>query len=129
MGTINSFEELEVWKKARELSHIIFKLSAEGKFYWDFALKDQIRRSSGSVMDNIAEGFGRCGNKEFLYFLYVSKGSLLEVISQLYRALDRSYIDESKFEDLKRLTTEINKKLNNLVKHLKGSDFRGPKYK
>ena len=92
MATINRFEDIEAWQHAERLEREIFKLTLEGEFAKDFSLKDQIRRSTGSVMDNIAEGFERSGNREFIQFLSISKGSCGEVQSQLYRALDQSYL-------------------------------------
>jgi four helix bundle protein len=88
MATITKFEDLEVWQIARTLSRLIYSLSAKGNFSKDYALKNQIHSSSGSAMDNIAEGFGRAGKIEFIQFLGFSNGSACEVKSQLYRALD-----------------------------------------
>lgn len=84
MATIQSFEDLKIWQKSRILCQESFDLITTGKFAKDFALTDQINRSSGSVMDNIAEGFGRMGNKEFINFLTYSYGPDLECKSQLY---------------------------------------------
>lgn len=86
---INSFEDIIAWQKARELDKVIFNLIQNSTIKSDFALKDQMLRSSGSIMDNIAEGFDRDGNKEFIHFLTISKGSCSELRSQLYRAMDR----------------------------------------
>ena len=83
-----SFEDLPVWQRARELVKYIYTLTRKEAFSRDFSLVDQIRRSSASVMNNIAEGFERDGNKEFIQFLYITKGSSGEIKSQLYRALD-----------------------------------------
>lgn len=91
MAAIRRFEELECWKKARVLC-------TETSLKTEFALKDQLLRSSGSVMDNIAEGFERGGNKEFIQFLFIAKASCAEVKSQLYRSKDRKYISEDDFE-------------------------------
>ena len=88
----SSFEELEIWKKSRKTCQEIYDLTEQGKFKNDFGLKRQINDSSGSCMDNIAEGFERGGNKELIQFLYISKGSIGETRSQLYRAMDRGYI-------------------------------------
>ena len=83
MVKVKRFEDLKVWQLSRELCRNIHSLSLDTGLGGDFSLKRQIDKSSGSVMDNIAEGFGRGGNKEFIYFLSVAKGSLYEVKSQL----------------------------------------------
>lgn len=100
MRTVKKFEDLEVWKMARELCQEIFQITLHEAFARDFGLKNQIRDSSGSVMDNIAEGFERDGTREFVQFLSISKGSCGESRSQLYRALDRNYITNEQFEAL-----------------------------
>ena len=92
MATIKRFEDLEIWQKARVLCNTIYPLTITGSFERDFKLRDQINGSSGSVMDNIAEGFELDGKNEFRQFLSISKGSCGEVRSQLYRALDRNHI-------------------------------------
>src|SRR5689334_22402241 len=91
MAAIQTFEEILAWQKARELCKAIGKLIDEGRFRKNFSMIDQMERASGSVMHNIAEGFERGGNREFLQFLYVSKGSCGELRSQLTRAFDRGY--------------------------------------
>jgi four helix bundle protein len=91
MATIQKFEDLEVWQKARVFAKQIFELSNSGIFAKDYELKDQIKRSSGSIMDNVAEGFERGGKAEFINFLTIAKGSCAETRSQLYRGFDRNY--------------------------------------
>lgn len=126
---IESFTDLEIWKLARIQCRDIFLLNDNTGFSKDFALKDQINRSSGSVMDNIAEGFGRTGNQEFINFLLISHGSNAEVQSQLYRAFDRNYVDEKKLNDLLNKSKVIHAKIMTLVNYLKQSDIKGPRYK
>lgn len=94
MARLERFEDLEAWKTARELTNSIYQTTASGDFARDFGLRDQIRRASVSVLSNIAEGFERDGNKEFLQFLSLAKGSCGEVRAQLYIALDQRYIKE-----------------------------------
>jgi four helix bundle protein len=129
MATIKTFEELEAWQKARKLSNDIYDKTSSGAFSKDFSLRDQINRSSGSIMDNIAEGFERGGNKEFIQFLSYSKGPCGEVRSQLYRAKDRSHITEDEFETLMNQSIELGKQIGGFMKYLSESEIRGPKYK
>lgn len=98
MPNINRFEDIESWKRARVVTQKIYELSSIGDFNRDFGLKDQIRRSSVSIMSNIAEGFERDGNKEFTNFLSIAKGSCGEARSQLYVALDQKFITAEDFE-------------------------------
>ena len=116
MATIRSFEELEVWKKVRIISTEIYKVTMAESFFRDFALKDQINRASGSIMDNIAEGFERGGRKEFIQFLSYSKGSAGEVKSQLCRALDREHINKETFQKFDAEISEVIKMLAGLIK-------------
>ena len=129
MATIKKFEELEIWQMARILSGEIYKVTKYPEFSRDFKLVDQIRGSSGSVMDNIAEGFGRGGNKEFSNFLTFTIGSANEAQSQLYRALDQGYITESEFNQLYEKADEIIRRSGKLIQYLKSSDHRGIKFK
>src|SRR3990172_5987147 len=99
MATIKRFEYIHSWQKARILSKEIYTITKIGEFSKDYDLKNQIRKASGSIMDNIAEGFERGGKGEFIQFLGIAKGSCGEVRSQLYRALDREYIDKEKFNE------------------------------
>jgi len=129
MATIKRFEDLEIWQLARQLNNDIFKLTFRHEFSIDFSLKDQIRASSGSVMDNIAEGFERGGNKEFRNFLSIAKGSCGETRSQLYRAFDRNYITQSEFDEHSERTIVLGRKINNLMMHLSKSEYKGNKFK
>ena len=125
---ISGFENLEIWQEARQLCKFIFILTEKEPFCKDYKLRDQIRTSSGSVMDNIAEGFERNGNKEFIQFLSVSKGSCGECRSQSYRAFDFDYINNDTFQDLISRTTRLSSKISSFIKYLKKSDLKGPKF-
>jgi four helix bundle protein len=125
---IERFEDLEIWKEARELCKRVFEITSVNPFCSDFKFRDQIRASSGSVMDNIAEGFDRGGNKEFCQFLSVSRGSTGEVRSQSYRAFDCKYISNEKLNELLERTDSLSRKTYNLMQHLKNSDIKGLKY-
>ena len=125
---VTRFEELEIWKEARELYKLVFQITSEKPFCNDFRFRDQIRASSGSVSDNIAEGFDRGGNKEFIQFLSISKGSCGEVRNQSYRAFDSSYITKEELDELLNRTDSISRKITNLVKYLNSSNLKGPKY-
>ena len=130
MATIKRFEELEIWQLARELANDIFETFTNSEqFLKDYKLKDQINGSSGSVMDNIAEGFERGGRNEFINFLTFSKGSAGEVKSQLYRALDRKYITKEQFDCLYEKTDMIGKKTGAFINYLNASDHKGTKFK
>ena len=118
MARIEKFEDIQSWQKARQLCVIIFQLTAHERFSKDYSLKDQIKRSSGSVMDNIAEGFDRSSSKDFRRFLFISKGSLSEVKSQLYRALDQNYINKEEFEEAFNLADETGKLIGGLINYL-----------
>ncbi len=100
MSRIERFEDLDGWKLARALTGLIYNASGTGEFSRDFALRDQIRRAAISIVSNIAEGFERDGDKEFLQFLSMAKGSCGEVRAQLYLALDRAYISQEQFTNL-----------------------------
>jgi four helix bundle protein len=129
MPSFKSFEEFECWRDARTLDNNIYKLTIKNGFERDFKLRDQILGATGSVMDNIAEGFDRSGNKEFVRFLSYSKGSAAEVKSQLYRALDRGYIDQNEFDSNYREADLVGKKIGGLMKYLNKSEYKGTRFK
>lgn len=128
MGTFKTFEEIGAWQEARELTNQVYAVSNKGPFSKDFGLRDQIRRSSVSVMSNIAEGFDRGGTAEFIHFLSISKGSAAEVKSQLYIALDQTYIDAEVFKHLSTLADEIGRMIAGLMIYLRKSGIKGSKY-
>jgi four helix bundle protein len=129
MATFKKFEEIECWKKSRELTRRIYKVSSKSAFSRDFGLKDQIRRAAVSIMSNIAEGHDRSGTGEFIQFLATAKGSAAEVRCQLYVALDQSYINDSEFSELSDLSSETSRMIAGLLNYLRDSKIRGTKYK
>jgi four helix bundle protein len=129
MARIERFEDIEAWKLAREVTKMIYAVSSSEKFCRDFALSNQIRRASISILSNIAEGFERGGNKEFLQFLAVAKGSCGEVRAQLYAALDQSYIDEAQFKEISNKLIETSRTISGFMKYLQQSEMRGNKFK
>ncbi len=128
MATFTSFEEIEAWQRARRVANELRDVFSRERARTDFGLMDQVNRSTGSIMDNIAEGFERGGNREFIQFLSISKGSAGEAKSQLYRMLDRKYISQVEFERWYKELQTIAKMIGGLMVFLKGSDFKGPKY-
>lgn len=129
MSTIKKFEEIISWKEARELNKILGKLIAEKRFEHNYRLINQIEGAAGSIMDNIAEGFERGGNREFIQFLFTSKGSCGELRSQLYRALDRNYITEQEFHLFSEHAMKISSLIQKLISYLENSEIKGVKYK
>lgn len=127
MTTIKNFEELDSWKKARELASYVYSLTRKEKFSRDFGLRDQIQRASGSIMHNIAEGFEAGYNAEFVRFLKMARRSAGEVQSELYLALDADYINESELKKAYELTIEIKKLINGLINYLNKTVTAKPK--
>ena len=129
MATIKQFEDIEAWKKGRELRKFIYACTKIGAFAKDFGLRDQIRRASISVTSNIAEGFERGGNKEFIQFLGHAKGSCGEVRDQLYAALDENYISQTQFQSLYQNSLEVSRLISGFMKYLQQTEIRGSKFK
>ena len=129
MSIINRFEEIISWQEARALNKRIGNLIDNGRFKHSYRLISQVEASAGSIMDNIAEGFERSGNKEFIQFLYIAKGSFGELRSQLYRALDRDYINQNEFDELANQAMRISSLVQKLITALQNSDLKGTKYK
>jgi len=125
---VKNFEDLEIWKDARMLIRIIYRITREPKFSKDFALRDQIQRAGVSIMSNIAEGFERGGNQELIHFLYIAKASCGEVRSQLYVAVDQSYLTQKDRDELTISFKRLSMMINNLIVYLKRSGMKGTKY-
>lgn len=128
MAKIICFEEIEAWRKARELTREIYKACSQKNFSRDFGLKAQIQRAAVSSMSNIAEGYERGGNKEFIQFLSIAKGSAGETKSLLYVAIDMEYIDVNTFKRLFNLADQTCKLIGGFVTYLKKSELRGPRF-
>jgi four helix bundle protein len=129
LATIRKFEDLEIWQLARQLSQQVLFISKNTELKNDYRFKDQIKASSGSVMDNIAEGFERDGNLEFRQYLSIAKGSFGEVRSQCYRLFDSEYIAEEKMVELVTECEQISKRIANFISYLNKKDFKGNKFK
>lgn len=129
MSKVERFEDLKIWQLARELCQMVHKLTIKDQFSKDYKLVGQINGSSGSTMDNIAEGFERDGNKEFIQFLTFAKGSCGETRSQLYRALDNQYITKDEFDAAYNMTLDESKMLKSFITYLKNSDLKGNRFK
>ncbi len=129
MSVIRQFEDIEGWKVARELTQAVYRMTIEGEFARDYGLKDQIRRASVSIMSNIAEGFGRGGNQEFVHFLTIARGSAAEVQAQLYVALDAGHISQEQFSELNELAANCGRQIGGLIRYLKQSTLKGSKHK
>jgi four helix bundle protein len=119
MATILKFEDIVAWQKALELSDLIYEYSNKDKFSKDFGLRDQMRRASVSVVSNIAEGFEREGNNQFIYFLLVAKASAGELRAQLYVARNQKYITTEEFEQLNNKVIEVSKTISGFISYLR----------
>jgi len=129
MATIKRFEDLDMWKVSRELCSKIGEIVDRGDFKTNYRIIGQIEGSSGSIMDNIAEGFERGSRAEFIQFLGYSKGSCGEFRSQLYRAFDRSYISQIQFDELYAFCLRISSMLQKFIEYLQGTELKGVRMK
>jgi len=128
LARIERYEDMKVWQLGRKLVTTIYALTLASDFAKDFGLKDQIRRSAMSIPSNIAEGFERNGNKEFIHFLYIAKGSAGELRTQLMLSLDLNYISLSSFKSALNEIEEVSRTLKGFIDYLKRSGYTGEKY-
>jgi len=126
MATVQKFEDLLCWQRARELTREVYKALRDCR---DRGFTDQIQRASVSVMSNIAEGFESGTRQEFLNYLYIAKGSAGEVRAQLYAAYDIGYLNTETFKYLNSLAVECSRLIASFIKGLKSSQFIGTQYK
>jgi four helix bundle protein len=129
MAKIEKFEDLECWRAGRKLRQISYRYSRQKPFCHDYALVGQIRRAAQSVTSNIAEGFEREGNKEFVQFLSQAKGSVGEVKDELYTALDERYISQTDFDSAYAVAEDTVRLIGGLMSYLRGAEPTGSKFK
>jgi len=128
MARIEQFEDLEIWKLAKNVANKIYDMTAVGKFSNDYVLRDQVRRAAVSTFSNIAEGFERNGNKEFLQFLSIAKASCGEVRAQLIFACDRGYISDTELQTIADDLISLSSQISGFCKYLRQSEFKGSKF-
>ena len=129
MATVTRFEDLEIWRLARELYILILPITVAMKKNQDFRFAQQLKSAAGSIMDNIAEGFERTSRLEFINSLSIARGESGEVKSQLYRAMDDAYLDTSNFNLYYQKADTLSRKIGSFIKYLNGSSWRGQKFK
>ncbi|MCU0394666.1 MAG: four helix bundle protein [Chitinophagaceae bacterium] len=129
MATARKLEELEIWKLSREFCKLVYPITCREEFLKDYRFRNQLNDSSGSIMDNIAEGFERGGNNELVQFLSIARGSCGESRSQIYRAFDRGYLYQDELTQLVTLNEEISNKTGSFMNYLNNSPLRGIKFK
>ena len=129
MATIEKFEDIECWKSGRKLRHVVYQFTRRREFAADFALAGQIRRSAQSVTANIAEGFEREGNREFVQFLSQAKGSVGETKDHLYAALDENYISQTDFNTAYALAEDTTRLIGGFMSYLRRAESTGSKFK
>lgn len=122
MAKIERFEDIEAWQDARVLVKGVYEVTSGGQFARDFGLRDQIRRAAISAMSNIAEGFERGSDKDFIRFLYMAKGSAGEVRSQLYTATDLGYLEKERTNEIIGLVQAVSRRISGFIKYLRSSD-------
>ena len=128
MATIHDFEDLAIYQNSRVLAKQVYEITRQGEFRYDSRFVQQIRAASGSICDNIAEGFERQGNKEFINFLYISKGSCGEVRSQLNRAHDAGFINDDTYNQMYVDCRKLSAGILNMINSLKAADVKGSRY-
>lgn len=128
MNKVQRFEDLQIYQNARTLCKEVYDITKVEPWKYDTRFVQQIHASAGSVMDNIAEGYERDGNPEFVNFLYIAKGSCGEVRSQITRAHDAGFLDDEKFNNLYAFCINLSKGIANTIKSLRQSDIKGQKY-
>ena len=129
MAKAERFEDLEVWQAGRELVRAVYRVTERPAFAHDSSLKGQLRRAAVSAMANVAEGFERGGNKEFVHFLAMAKGSAGEVRSHLYVASDQEYVSADEQRYLAEKAVAVSRMAAGLIKHPRQSPMRGSRYK
>jgi len=129
LATFKRYEDIEVWQLARQLARDVYALTRMGAFAKDYGLKEQVQRAAVSIGSNIAEGFERAGNKEFVNFLWIAKGSAGEVGSQLYTAYDVGYVSKENFDLILQQSKTIGAKIYRLIESIVGSKFTGVRYR
>lgn len=127
--TVKNFEDLKIWQEARNLTKQVYSITTQDVIKRDYQLVDQMRRAAISVMANIAEGFERGGNKEFIQFLYIAKGSCGELRSHMTAAWDQGYTTKQQFDDLRTNAAGLSTMINNLIKYLKQTPIKGIKHR
>jgi four helix bundle protein len=128
VATFKCFEDIAAWQKARELTRLVYVKAAHSGLSRDFKLFGQMTSAAYSIMSNIAEGFERGGNPEFLQFLWIAKGSAGELRSLSYVAMDAGYIDESSRREIHALATDVSRMLSGLITYLREGEMKGQKY-
>ena len=128
MAHYQSFEELEIYQLARNICQEVWSHIKNTPLSQDYKLRDQINSASGSIMDNIAEDFGRGGNKEFINFLSIARGSCTETRAQLQRAFDRRHLNENDYDMLRNKCIELEDQLSKFINYLKHSERKGAKF-